>query len=831
MSPDWLVVFGDLLASTSIRAAVLAAAVGATLALFRVPPGAIRHTAWAVVTTAMLVMPAVLPVVPAVEIPWPVLAVPARSPDAPALIEAAPGTAAGEATTAESAGQQQTVSVVASRTTPHAPVANAPAVLASRGLPWTRIALAAYGAGVLLFLTRLAIGWALVRRLLRTSRPCGERMAEGLRVELRETPRIATPLTVGLIRPAVLLPATWQSWPAEHLRAVLAHELAHARRQDPLVAFVAYVNRAIFWFHPLAWWLVGRLAAHAEDACDTAAMTTMETPRRYAEVLTAMAEAVRRHGRRVAWQGAGVDGADLLGSRIERILTGDLRRDVARSRKLMVAAACALTMATAVSCRPATPPPVPLQPNPEVSARRARYTASDAEFKATLAMTKAQVADLEAVLQQNPEDLETRKKLLTFYRSAGHKTVGWNETVAARRRHILWLIEHHPADRWLLQAGGINPAFDPDGYAKAKELWLAASAAKDVAPAVLGNAASFFRDYDWPLTEQFLLRARTADPGGPQPRIDGIIYSPPWAAALGSLYAHALLAVAHRERTAEGTARTATDAERAFAAKARAMLDGTTDAAVLTGAGSRLIETIVRQDSSAAGNSGFDPQALGVSYLERVIVLDPERASTARSQLWWLASIQRQRRIRAMLKDVPMGKQHELVRSLPDAERMVILPTFALSSYEQVSFHQDTQHDPKAAAEAVALARACAEDLLKLAESFPADPNRGTAIFSGHVVLGLLAVRDNEVKTALAHMESAGSAPPSDELRYGNSFAWQRLATALLKRGERESVARFLDRCAALSEVKGTREQMTKAAASIRAGRMPEFYQYQTTSR
>jgi hypothetical protein len=120
---------------------------------------------------------------------------------------------------------------------------------------------------------------------------------------------------------------------------------------------------------------------------------------------------------------------------------------------------------------------------------------------------------------------------------------------------------------------------------------------------------------------------------------------------------------------------------------------------------------------------------------------------------------------------------------------------------------------------------------LRPAEKLRNDPNRGTALFSAHVTLGLLALHDNDMASALAHMEAAGNAPPSDELRYGNTFVWQRLATGMLKRGERESVARFLDRCAALNEVKSTREQMTTAAAAICGGRMSEFFQYQTMPR
>jgi hypothetical protein len=54
---------------------------------------------------------------------------------------------------------------------------------------------------------------------------------------------------------------------------------------------------------------------------------------------------------------------------------------------------------------------------------------------------------------------------------------------------------------------------------------------------------------------------------------------------------------------------------------------------------------------------------------------------------------------------------------------------------------------------------------------------------------------------------------------------WQDLATLMLKWNERESVARFLDRLATISE--SERERLTKDAAKIRAGRMPEFYQYQ----
>jgi hypothetical protein len=179
------------------------------------------------------------------------------------------------------------------------------------------------------------------------------------------------------------------------------------------------------------------------------------------------------------------------------------------------------------------------------------------------------------------------------------------------------------------------------------------------------------------------------------------------------------------------------------------------------------------------------------------------------------------------LKGVPPDKQPAIVLASPEAERILILPLFADSSLMQADYYEHTKHDAKAAAEARAVARTYVDDLLTLADKRPADPNRGTAIFSGHVMLGVLAMQANDMTSALAHMEAAGNAPPSDDLSYG-TFMWQRMATGMLKRGERESVARFLDRCAALHQVKGPREQMLTAASAIRAGRMPEFYQYQT---
>jgi len=54
------------------------------------------------------------------------------------------------------------------------------------------------------------------------------------RVQMLKTPRITMPVTCGLIRSAILLPADADDWPNERRQVVLVHELAHVRRWDCL---------------------------------------------------------------------------------------------------------------------------------------------------------------------------------------------------------------------------------------------------------------------------------------------------------------------------------------------------------------------------------------------------------------------------------------------------------------------------------------------------------------------------------------------------------------------------------------------------------------------
>jgi len=96
----------------------------------------------------------------------------------------------------------------------------------------------------------------------------GRRLGLGRRPELYVCDGFLSPRAGGLFRPFVLLPAwVMDAGPAER-RALIAHELAHIRRYDPLVNWLQVAAQAILWWNPLAWWLNRRIRTERELCCD-----------------------------------------------------------------------------------------------------------------------------------------------------------------------------------------------------------------------------------------------------------------------------------------------------------------------------------------------------------------------------------------------------------------------------------------------------------------------------------------------------------------------------------------------------------------------------------
>ena len=108
-------------------------------------------------------------------------------------------------------------------------------------------------------------------------------------VRLGHSKLATSPLTWGIFRPAILLPADATGWSADRLEAVLLHELAHIRRLDCLWRLLARLACALFWFNPLVWIVARRHAAETELAADRLAISTGIRSSIYADALLAAA--------------------------------------------------------------------------------------------------------------------------------------------------------------------------------------------------------------------------------------------------------------------------------------------------------------------------------------------------------------------------------------------------------------------------------------------------------------------------------------------------------------------------------------------------------------
>jgi beta-lactamase regulating signal transducer with metallopeptidase domain len=152
------------------------------------------------------------------------------------------------------------------------------------------------------------------RRLRADAVPCAAFdaaiAAARMRVEVRVSDAVSSPMLVGLRRPCVLLPRGMaQSLPEQLLLGILHHELAHVRRHDLWAALLQRLCLALYWWSPALRMLGAQLDLARELACDAAAARQMGSGHRYADALVAALEA------RAAPGGSPVLGTAMLGTR------------------------------------------------------------------------------------------------------------------------------------------------------------------------------------------------------------------------------------------------------------------------------------------------------------------------------------------------------------------------------------------------------------------------------------------------------------------------------------------------------------------------------------
>lgn len=278
---------------------VLLAAMGLAAALRR-RSAAARHMVWAFALLGVIAIPPLSAIAPRYTVPL----VPAPPELEPLLGSSTTFAALVHDATADSDAPRVTDPVDAALLAAPRQTATRP-TWAERG---ALAALALWLAGSCVVGLRLARGIGRLRGIARRARDVDDesaqrQLAHARRtlnvkrpVRLAESSEIGTPIAVGWLRPAVLLPTALRSAGTPGLRNVLLHELAHVARNDCLTAWVAHAASTLHWFNPLLWIAARRFRMEREHACDDLVLRAGTAPCDYAAGLLALARSLRcRH--------------------------------------------------------------------------------------------------------------------------------------------------------------------------------------------------------------------------------------------------------------------------------------------------------------------------------------------------------------------------------------------------------------------------------------------------------------------------------------------------------------------------------------------------------
>jgi hypothetical protein len=124
---------------------------------------------------------------------------------------------------------------------------------------------AIWALGVAMLLLQWFLQWRAVHSMLASA----PQLAMDVPVPVHVTSADLAPGVFGVFHPVVIVPrAVLRELSPAQMQAMLAHEMCHVRRHDNLTAAIHKCVEALFWFHPLVWWIGANLLREREAACD-----------------------------------------------------------------------------------------------------------------------------------------------------------------------------------------------------------------------------------------------------------------------------------------------------------------------------------------------------------------------------------------------------------------------------------------------------------------------------------------------------------------------------------------------------------------------------------
>ncbi len=232
-----------------------------------------------------------------------------------------------------------------------------PVSVRTRVNPLPELSILVWACGSVVVLLRWGRKWMRMRAIVRAALP----MDLGLPIPVKASPEMLEPGVFGVVRPVLLLPeGITQKLTHAQFGAILAHEMCHARRRDNLTTAIHMVVEAMFWFHPLVWWIGARLVDERERACDEEVLRAGSDAQAYAEGILNVCKLYLESPLKCV---AGVTGSN-LSKRIEDIMANRGVSKLNARRKLLLAGAGVLAVAGPVAVGVINAPPIRAQSGP-----------------------------------------------------------------------------------------------------------------------------------------------------------------------------------------------------------------------------------------------------------------------------------------------------------------------------------------------------------------------------------------------------------------------------------------------------------------------------------
>lgn len=163
-----------------------------------------------------------------------------------------------------------------------------PVQSSAHSVPWQPILVLTWLAVTLLFAGRLLIGQHRLSKRVRQGRivtdpsilellgNCKKLIGVRASIHLIASTAVQTPALMGVFRPKLLLPPhVIETFVPAKLRDIFLHELAHLKRGDVVINWVASVLQVVHWFNPVLWYAFSRIRIEREMACDSFALSVI----------------------------------------------------------------------------------------------------------------------------------------------------------------------------------------------------------------------------------------------------------------------------------------------------------------------------------------------------------------------------------------------------------------------------------------------------------------------------------------------------------------------------------------------------------------------------